>query len=64
MDSKETCLWTDKRWYAALSGQHGEGAVEEKLNQYLDQLIRQLPHDQYVAISGEIQAEEQRSRRE
>jgi len=62
MDSREICIWTDKRWYAALSSQLGEGAVEEKLKQYLDQLIHQLPHDQYETISAEIQAEEQKSR--
>jgi len=64
MDNKEICLWTDKRWYTALSSQLGVGAVEKKLNQYLDQLIHQLPHDQYETISGEIQAEEQKSRQE
>ncbi len=60
MDSKEICIWTDKRWYAALSVQLGVGAVEEKLNQYLEQMIHQLPHDQYEAISSEIQAEDQK----
>jgi len=60
MDNKEICLWTDKRWYTALSNQLGEGAVEEKLNQHLDQLIHQLPREQYEAISGEIKVEDQK----
>ena len=46
MASREVILWLDERWYKALSQQLGEDAVEARLNQYMEQLIQQLPQDQ------------------
>ena len=59
MASREIILWLDERWYKALSQQLGEDAVEARLNQYMEQLIQQLPQDQREKISGEIQREDQ-----
>lgn len=56
--SREIILWLDERWYKALSQQLGEDAVEARLNQYMEQLIQQLPQDQREKISGEIQRED------
>lgn len=56
MDSREVCVWLDKRWYGALSSQlKKEGAtVEEKLDEYLNAMIGQLPEQVREKISREI----------
>lgn len=59
MRSKEIILWLDERWYAALSEQLKGGTVEDKLNDYVDQLIGQLPEPVREKISREIWAEDQ-----
>ena len=59
MASREIILWLDERWYKALSKQLGEDALEARLNQYMEQLIQQLPQDQREKISGELQREDQ-----
>ncbi len=43
MNSKALEIWLDERWYKALSQQLENETVEEKLDNYLDELISQLP---------------------
>ena len=66
MDSREVCVWLDRRWYDALSRHlEKEGmTVEEKLDEYLDAMIGQLPEQEREEISREIREEEQRQRQE
>lgn len=64
MDSKEICIWLDKRWYAALSRHLDGGTVEDQLNRYLKELISQLPKEEYEPISREIQEEDLRQQQE
>ncbi len=59
MRSKEISLWLDERWYDALSRQLGDETVEDKLNDYVDQLIGQLPASVREKISREIWEEDQ-----
>ena len=63
MKSREISLWLDERWYAALSRQLDGKTVESQLQDYLDQLLRRLPQDQYAKISAEIQEEEEAAQR-
>ena len=39
MNSKALEIWLDERWYKALSQQLENETVEEKLDNYLDELI-------------------------
>ena len=66
MDSREICVWLDRRWYEALSRQlkKDDMTVEDKLDEYLDTLINQLPKQVYEKISREIWDEDQRQRQE
>ena len=59
MSSREIALWVDERWYQALSRQLKDETVEDKLNEYLDDLISLLPMDVYDKIIEEIKVEEQ-----
>lgn len=59
MSSREITLWLDERWYQALAKQLEVRAVEDKLNEYLDDLISLLPMDVYDKIIEEIKVEEQ-----
>ena len=59
MSSRELTLWLDERWYQALAKQLEVRAVEDKLNEYLDDLISLLPTDVYDKIIEEIKVEEQ-----
>ena len=43
MNSREITLWLDERWYQALSQQLEVEKLEDKLNEYLDDLISLLP---------------------
>lgn len=56
MGKRGIVLHLDKRWYDALSRQLKKGGttVEEKLDEYLDTLIGQLPERVREQISGEI----------
>ena len=54
MRSREIVLWLDERWYDALSRRLKDETVEEKLNEYLDELINQLPEQEYNRISHEL----------
>ena len=58
MRSREIVLWLDERWYGALSRQLKDETVEEKLNEYLDELINQLPEQEYSRISHELWEEQ------
>ena len=60
MRSREIVLWLDERWYGALSRQLKDETVEEKLNEYLDELINQLPEQEYNRISHELWEEKVR----
>jgi len=60
---REICLWLDSRWYDALK-KHLGCEPEERLNEYLDELINQLPGPVYEKISREIQAEDLQRRLE
>ena len=70
MASREIVLWLDERWYDALE-RHLQGeTLQDKLEDYLDELCNQLPSHEYEQISAEIyqesmarQAEREASRR-
>ena len=66
MGKRGIVLHLDKRWYDALSRQlkKGDTTVEEKLDEYLDTLIGQLPERVRERISGEIWDEDQQRRTE
>lgn len=64
MNSREIVLWLDERWYDALKKQYKNETIEDKLNEYLDGLINQLPDREYERISREIYEEEQRTQAE
>lgn len=57
MKSREICVWLDERWYDALSRHLKDETVEDKLGDYLDQLINELvPEQEYSRISQELWA--------
>ncbi len=59
MNSREITLWLDERWYQALTQQLEVEKLEDKLNEYLEDLVRLLPTPVYEKIIGEIREEEQ-----
>lgn len=64
MNSREITLWIDGRWYDALSRYLKDETVEDKLNDYLDELANQLPFHEYERISAEIWQEDQQAKLE
>jgi len=64
MSSREIVLWVDDRWYDALARRLKDETVEDKLNDYLDMLVNQLPRQEYERISQEIYQEEQQAKEE
>ena len=64
MNSREITLWIDDRWYDALCRYLKDETVEDKLNDYLDELVNQLPLHEYERISAEIWQEEQQAKLE
>lgn len=64
MNSREIVLWLDERWYQALTRQLEVEKLEDKLNEYLDDLIRQLPAPVYDTIMEELREEQQRQKQE
>ena len=64
MDSREITLRLDERWYQALSQQLEVEKLEDKLNEYLDDLISLLPTPIYDKIIGEIREEDLRQQQE
>ena len=59
MSERQITLRLDKLWYDALSRQLGDQKLEDKLNAYLDEMIGQLPAQEYKKISREIREEQQ-----
>lgn len=57
--NREMTLWLDERWYQALTRQLEVEKLEDKLNEYLDNLVSLLPTPVYDQIIGEIREEEQ-----
>ncbi|UQT48643.1 hypothetical protein M5E87_00260 [Flavonifractor plautii] len=58
-------MWLDERWYDALSRHLKDETVEDKLGDYLDQLINELvPEQEYSRISQELWQEDQQTRQE
>lgn len=65
MKSREICVWLDERWYDALSRHLRGKTVEDKLGDYLDQLINELvPEQEYSRISQELWQEDQQAQQE
>jgi len=64
MNSRALEIWLDERWYEALSQQLKNETVEDKLNNYLDELISQLPDHTREKISREIWEEDQQREQE
>ena len=64
MSSREITLWLDERWYQALTQQLEVKTLEEKLNEYLDDLIRILPTHIHDKVIGEIRVEDQQRQQE
>lgn len=58
MKSREINLWLDERWYQALTQQLEVEKLEDKLNEYLEDLVRLLPTPVYEKIIEEIREEE------
>ena len=58
MNSREITLWLDERWYQALTQQLEVEKLEDKLNEYLEDLVRLLPTPVYEKIIEEIREEE------
>lgn len=59
MRSREICLWLDERLYDALSRQLGGKTVEDRLNEYLEELLQLIPEEQRRQIGGELQKEQE-----
>ena len=59
MSSREITLWLDERWYQALTQQLEVKKLEDKLNEYLEDLINLLPSQVYDKIIEEVREEEQ-----
>ena len=57
MASREIVLWLDERWYDALERQLRGESLQDKLEDYLDELCDQLPSQEYQRISAEIHRE-------
>ena len=66
MASREIILWLDERWYDALERQFKGESLKDKLEDYLDELVNQLPSHEYERISNEIfrERQEQEAQRE
>jgi len=60
MGRRQITLWLDERWYDALSHHLGKERLEDKLDDYLDAMIDQLPKREYERVSREIWQELQR----
>ena len=59
MTQREIVLWVDKRWCKALEKHLLDGSVAERLEEYIDELVNQLPEKVYEQISSEIWQEQQ-----
>ena len=57
MASREIVLWLDERWYDALQRHLQDETLQDKLEDYLDELCNQLPSHEYERISTELYRE-------
>lgn len=57
MASREIVLWLDERWYDALERHCRSETLQDKLENYLDELINHLPTREYERISKELYLE-------
>lgn len=64
MRSREISIWTDERWYNAVSHHLGEETVESRLSNIFSELCKELPSAEYDRINSEIAEEKQRDREE
>lgn len=64
MAGHEITLWIDERWYRALEKYLKDESLQDKLEEYLDQLVNQLPEREYTRISHEIWQEQQQMKQE
>ena len=64
MSNRGIVLHLDERWYDALTRQleKSDSSVEEKLDEYLDAMIDQLPERVRECVSREIWEEDQQRR--
>ena len=63
MNSKEITVWLESRWCKALETQHGK-PLEALVDDYLNNLIQQLPEPVYAQIKQELLQEEKRWQQE
>ena len=64
MSQREIVVWVDERWCKALEKHLLDGTVAEKLEEYIDELVNQLPENVYKKISEEIWQEQQKAKEE
>lgn len=64
MRQREIVLWVDERWCQALEKHLLDGSVADRLEEYVDELVNQLPENVYKKISGEIWQEDQKAKQE
>ena len=59
MSSREISIWIDERWYDALTRNLKGDTLEERLEEFVDQMCNQLPEHEYERINHEIWQEDQ-----
>ena len=64
MTQREIVLWVDERWCKALEKHLLDGSVSDRLEEYVDELVNQLPENVYEKISREIWQEDQQAKLE
>ena len=64
MSQREIVVWADERWCKALEKHLLDSTVAEKLEEYIDELVNQLPENVYKKISEEIWQEQQKAKEE
>ena len=64
MSSREISIWIDERWYDALTRNLKGDTLEERLEEFVDQMCNQLPEHKYERISREIWQEQQERKQE
>lgn len=64
MNHRELSVWLDERWCLALEKYFSDESLEDKISDYLDRLIYQLPMDVYTRVAREIWEEDQKARLE
>ena len=64
MSQREIEVWVDERWCKAMEKHTLNGTVADKLEEYIDELVNQLPENVYERISGEIWHEQQQAKQD